>query len=231
MKFGFEFSMMWQQVQTKNFSKMAPVKRNGKTSVDNERTVQNGLPTPITPSRMPAFILTEDIGQIDGYTLGETCMKVCGEGTINCVQEVKNLWRIYCITEASKLLLTSQGINIDGKHIRIYATNPFVTGTLKAISEGAPLDVEMVRVLIKDLYTSCTNDDIRHMLTTCYKVKLTTDISEIFYRNPKNKKLSTRMMSGDRVVWVHPDELKDHPLPRYAQCGTFNLTIAERGLF
>ncbi len=132
--------MAWQQVQTKNNSKMAPGRRNGKTSVDkdNDKTIQHGLPAPITPSRMPAFILTEDIGQIDGYTLGENCMKVCGEGTINCVQEVKNLWRIYCITEASKVLLTSQGINIDGKHIRIYATNPFVTGTLKAISEGAP---------------------------------------------------------------------------------------------
>ncbi len=69
------------------------------------------------------------------------------------------------------------------------------------------------------------------MLTTCYKVKLTTDISEIFYRNPKNKKLSTRMMSGDRVVWVHPDELKDHPLPRYAQCGTFKCRIFHRGQF
>ena len=69
------------------------------------------------------------------------------------------------------------------------------------------------------------------MLTTCYKVKLTTDISEIFYRNPKNKKLSTRMMSGDRVVWVHPDELKDHPLPRYAQCGTFKCRIFHRNQF
>ena len=95
------------------------------------------VPANTVPARKPAFILCEDTGRCDGYKLGQSIMSVIGKTNVKCVQVVKNLWRIYCLTEAAKTALVSKGITFEGKTISVYPSNPLATGSMQAILNGA----------------------------------------------------------------------------------------------
>ncbi len=192
-----------------------------------------GLNIPILPSikpaREPAFILSEDIGRIDGYLLGKYIMEVVGDGNLKCVQPVRSIWRIYFHNEPSRIKFISEGLSLEGKKVKIYSSNPLATGSIKHITHGSDTSIQMVKLLIKDLPESASNDDVRHMLCTVYKVTLTTTIKMGFYRDPDSK-LVTTLENGDRFVWVHPDQVIK-PIPRNAQCGIFPCRIFYRGQF
>ncbi len=198
-------------------------------------TTVEGLKTPpvvpanTVPARKPAFILCEDTGRCDGYKLGQSIMSVVGKTNVKCVQVVKNLWRIYCLTEAAKTALVSKGITFEGKTISVYPSNPLATGSMQAILNGASKNIEMVRLNIKDLCNSVSNDSVKHLLCDILKLKLATEVKESYYRDPDSK-LTSHLMSGDRYVYVHPAEL-EKPLPRYAQCGIFSCRLIYRGQF
>ena len=197
---------------------------------NNERNSNGTKNLPLTP-RSPAYIRESDIGQINGYILGQKVIEQIGSRDVKCVQKVKNLWRIYITNDVAKLSLTMQGLNLDGKVIKVYPTNPHRTGALRAIAEGADDNIEMVRLVIKDLYTSVSDKDIIHMLTDVYGVQVATPIRELFWRDPVTKKLSTEFTSGDRECFVHPDQLEGKPLPRYAMCGTWSCRIFHKDQF
>ncbi len=78
-----------------------------------------------------------DIGNINGYVLGKKITENIGSGNCNCIQPVKGLWRIYITNEQAKAELVKKGLNVDGKNIRVYPTNPLRTGTLAAIADGS----------------------------------------------------------------------------------------------
>ncbi len=213
---------------------MAPTKNNGASEINSKpgnNTVRNANGTlPVSP-KSPAYIREQDIGQINGYILGQKVRDQLNTRDVKCVQKVKNLWRIYISNDVAKLQLTMQGLNLDGKIIKVYATNPHRTGALRAIAEGADDNIEMIRVIIKDLYTSVSEKDILHMLQDVYGVKVATPIRELFWRDPVTKKLSADLLSGDRECFVHPDQLEGKPLPRYAICGTWNCRIFHKDQF
>ena len=77
---------------------------------------KNPVIEPIKPPRSPAFIRTVEIGEINGYHLGQMCMKIMGSSSVKCVQQVKGLWRIYTNTEQARATVVSQGLNFNGKH-------------------------------------------------------------------------------------------------------------------
>ncbi len=192
--------------------------------------INSNIPLTVTPANTPAFILCDDIGEIDGYVLSQKIMQQIGNGFVDCVQQVRNLWRIYLTTKESKIDLVTQGVSIDGKAIKVHNQNPFVTGAIHNITSGMSIEsVDMVRVLIKDLYKSVSTGDIEPMLTDVYGVKLSSAINYGYYRD-KHRKLSTNVKNGDRIVWVHPDQLET-PLPRFAQCGTQRCRIFHRNQF
>ncbi len=196
---------------------------------NNSNTMSTSTPSPVTPPKTPAFIFTESTGRIDGYELSKKIMEVAGDSNVKCVQELQKLWRVYLTTEAAKTELVSKGITVNGKFVKVYRGNPFVTGSIHSIVSGFETEVEMIRVLIKDLCLSVPNEDVHHMFTEVFKIKLSSDITDGYYRDRRSK-LSTKVMSGDRIVWVHPDQLET-PLPRYAQCGTKRCRIFHRGQF
>ncbi len=148
----------------------------GENTKPGNNIVKNGNGNlPVSP-KSPAYIRESDIGQINGYVLGQKVMNQIGSRDVKCVQKVKNLWRIYITNDVAKLQLTMQGLNLDGKIIKVYSTNPHRTGALRAIAEGADDNIEMIRILIKDLYTSVSDKDILHMLEDVYGVKVATPI-------------------------------------------------------
>ncbi len=150
--------------QFKNKPRTGNTAQGFKVNLGLSANKNNAVPEPVKPPKSPAFIRTAEIGEINGYHLGQMCMKIVGSTYIKCVQQVKGLWRIYTTTEQARATLVTNGLNSNGKHIKIYRSNPFRTGTLNAIASGADANVDMVRLLIKDLPTSVSDDDIKHMM-------------------------------------------------------------------
>ena len=177
----------------------------------------------------PAFIMGNDIGQINGYKL---CQMVCaqiGDKYVDMVQPVRNLWRIYINNSQKKLDLVNQGMVVDGKSVKVHASNPYATGSIHHIFQDMKnKPAQMVRILIKDLLGSVSSSEIKHMLTDIFGLTLSSEIKWGFYRDPHN--YLTTKKNGDRFCFVHPDELKV-PLPREAKCGIFSCRIFHKGQF
>ena len=218
---------------------MADTEKNNQ-NISNSENISHGMdlntdvpesPRPLTP----AFILTEDIGPVDGYQLGKKIGEIIGMNNIISVQETKSLWVLYIKSNESKVKLVSQGLSLDGLSVKVYGVNPFVLRTVlttemeNSSMANAPIDNrEWIRILIKDLRHSVSMHDVEHMLVNVYKIKITTEVKYARYRD-ENKKL-TSLLNGDRFIWVHPDQLT-HPLPRNAQCGIWKCRIFHRGQF
>ncbi len=182
-------------------------------------------PTPVTP----AFILAYDIGDIDGYYLGRKIGETTGLSNVVSVQLVKNLWVIYLKDNASKIKLASQGLSIDGLHVTVHNTNPFMTRSVGAILNGEPYEnKQWIKILIKDLRHSVSHEDVKHMFNEVFKLDITSQIRYSNYRDEEGK--LTSLLNGDRFVWVDPDKLK-RPLPRNAQCGIWKCRLFHKNQF
>ncbi len=182
----------------------------------------------IEPGVTPAFIHATDIGDVDGYDLAVKIVSSVGPGLVRTVQCVKNLWRIYFNTQNSKLQFVSTGLQWNQKHVKVYMDNPYATGAINSGVRPDQIDkVRMIKVVIRDLYESVHNDQVKYMLEVLYKIKLSSEVQYAHYR--QNQQL-TGMRNGDRFCWVHPDQLAN-PLPRLAKCGKFNCRIFHYGQF
>ena len=179
---------------------------------------------------LPCFIFTSETGRIDGYSLSRIICELLGDSTLKCVQETKNLWRIYCKNQTDRTTIIAQGISLQGKHVKVYGQNPYVTGTLNAgLLNTESEQVEMIKVTIKDLYVSVSNDEVMHFLTKILKLKVTSDIQTGYYRDRRGG--LTSLENGDRILWIHPDQISKCPLPRNAYCGTRPVRIFHKGQF
>ncbi len=186
-------------------------------------------PPPDSPGNVtPAFILTSDIGNIDGYTLCLMINEQMEGDVIEGVQEVRGLWRVYMNTLPDKINLCNEGLSMRNYKIKVHMSNPFATGALNAGVDIDNSDVQMVKLTIRDLYKLVAHSEVVHMLEQRYKLKIATDVKYANYRD-HDKKL-TSFINYDRYVWVHPDQLKI-PLPRLAQCGQHRCRIFYRGQF
>ncbi len=177
---------------------------------------------------LPCFIFTNQTGKIDGYSLSRYICETSGANSLKCVQETKNLWRVYCKSQPARVALVSQGISLQGKNIRVYGQNPYVTGSLNAGLLNQDTEVEMVKVTIKDICSSISNDEVKHLLTNILKLEITSDIQIGYYRDGKGG--LTSLENGDRIVWVHPKQL-EQPLPRFAYCGNRQCRIFHKNQF
>ncbi len=212
------------------FSNMAPgmnnVQNNSNTNNVNTNTMDIQSPRPV----LPCFIFTSETGKIDGYTFSRIICETSGDDSLRTLQETKNLWRVYCKSEIAKTSLITQGISLNGKHIKVYAQNPYVTGALNAglLNNTESEQVEMVKVTIKDLLESVSNDEVMHFLTKVLRLEVTSDIQSGFYRDKRGG--LTSLGNGDRIIWIHPEQLK-HPLPRNAFIGSRSVRIFHRNQF
>ncbi len=178
---------------------------------------------------LPCFIMTSETGKLDGYSLSRFICQVIGDNALKCVQETKNLWRIYCKKKEDRVTVITEGISINGKHVKVHGQNPYVVGTLNAglLNDGE--EVEMIKVTIKDIYNSVSNDVVIHFLTKILKLQITSEIQTGFYRDSRGG--LTSLENGDRIIWIHPDQLKDCPLPRNSYCGGRPVRIFHRNQF
>ena len=101
---------------------------------------------------------------------------------VRTVQCARNLWRIYFNTNQSKVDFITHGLNLDNKHIRAYNSNPFATGAIRSGVRSEDIDkVCVIRVLIKELYESVSNEQVEHMMKNIFGIKLTSEVQYAYY--------------------------------------------------
>ena len=138
------------------------VQRVDMSGVNSPNELQKDTYTsPLAMAKTPDFIIASDINTKDGWTICQAICKQVGSATVDMVQLVKNLWRIYLLTKESKIDLVSKGVSIEGKWCNVYNSNPYATGLLRTQNASSSHSSsnsdqssreEMLRVTIKDLH-------------------------------------------------------------------------------
>ncbi len=84
--------------QTENSQEPKDIQKDNSNTPEDKSAKNNG-PLPDTPGNVtPGFILTADIGNMDGYTLCLLLNEQMGGAVVEGVQEVRGLWRVYMNT-------------------------------------------------------------------------------------------------------------------------------------
>ena len=131
----------------------------------------------IDPNVTPAFIMTCETGNLTGLKIGRLVKKQVGD-CVDMVQQVRNLQRVYLTNNIAKVALISEGLSSNGRKIKVYGQNPYATGMLNTGFDS----VDMVRIWIRDLPKSVSNEQIHHMFTKILRVELASEIKDGYYR-------------------------------------------------
>ena len=134
--------------------------------------------------------------KIDPYEICDAAAKSIGEDNVVGAQPLENLWKIYARNAESRTSLLSKGINVRGRYITLYDSNPEDTNI-----EYLPTE----KVIFRDLPLEMDNTEIANYLSAM-NVETT---SEVKYGNvmlPTGKWSTYR--NGDRYVYcrspLHP---------------------------
>ncbi len=177
--------------------------------------------------KTPCFIRKDTLPpNCDAYTVGTALEDVVGRFSVDTIQLIRNVYRIYLYGDDAKAKACEQGIEIGNIHIDVYASNPFLPGAQMKDSNG--ISIPLVRLLIKDLFKSVSNANLERMLLEKFGIKIQGEIRYCYIRNPKKE--LTHMKTGDRFCFISKDQLKV-PLPKEALCGRFKVRLFHDGQF
>ncbi len=178
--------------------------------------------------KSPGFILAKDIdSKTNGFNIMIAVEKVIGEENLESIQNVRGVWRLYPNTIQMKIDLCKQGIELNGKKVKVHSQNPFYTNT-NSDAKFNPREFvrstrpDTTRVLIKDVYRSVANSQIKYMLENQYNVRVYSEVKYCYVRNDEHE--LTHCKNCDRFCYVYSEDLKI-PLPRVAKCGEWQCRI------
>jgi ribA/ribD-fused uncharacterized protein len=185
------------------------------TQVENSvQPVQDSL-----NSVPPIFIKDRDIRSIhiSALDICKEVIKITGTRSLEGVQKVNNLWRIYVKDLGSRVkLYMREKLNLGGKQVPLYDANPF---TSRLNTPREPND----KLTIKNVPLSVSNDQFTLMLNE-KDIELRSDVRFGYLRELDGG--LTSFKSGDRYVYVKP---YDVPLPKDLQVGTFPCMVIHHG--
>ncbi len=191
------------------------------------------------PWKTPAFIRNSDLdSKISGYKICMAIEKVIGEYQLESLQLVNGVWRAYLLKTELKVILTSQGIELDGKKITVHAQNPmFLRNNQGYQPKGYDPDnfarkyqKRKVKVTIKDVLRSVANSQIRLMFKNSFGIEITDD-SHIMMANYRDEEGNLiHVKNCDRYCYVDED-LLSVPLPREAKVGNRVCKIFHEGQY
>ena len=142
----------------------------------------------------------EDGPQVDAFEVSEACIRVSGPRSIEGVQKMEKMYRIYPMTREAYHALHLKGIAIRGQHIELHQRKPFQM----ANSEGEP----MTRLTIGNVPMSVATEEITNALDSL-GVKRRSPLCFEMLRN--KKKELTSIKSGRRFVYI---DLPKKPLEK-----------------
>ncbi len=205
----------------------------------DSQDINNGNQSKNEPWKTPAFIKNSDLNsKISGYAICVAIEKVIGEYQLESLQLVGGVWRAYLLKTELKAVLTSQGIELDGKKITVHSYNPlFVKNNQGYNPNGYNTDFfarkehkRKVKVLIKGVLRSVANSQIRYMFKSQFGIEIPTDdhIMMSNYRDDQGNLIHVK--NCDRYCYIEEDLLKV-PLPREAKVGNRTCQIFHEGQY
>lgn len=142
----------------------------------------------------------------------ESIGKVIEPGSIDALQRVQGLWRIYLLTLTDKVTLLTQGASLRGTPIELLHTNP-----RRLDGEGT------TRVRIKNIPLSVDDTVVTHPL-----ILKGLDVISLTRERFRYKGKMTNCKTGDRIVIVNTMSLKE-PLPPFMSFGIYTGRIIHNG--
>ena len=150
--------------------------------------------------------------------------RIIGQGKLDGVQRIGNLWRIYPTEKAARIeLFMSQRLNVEGNPVMLYDQNPYVVGLGRAGISGHQLPQQKDKLTIKNVPLSVSNTEIENMLKE-NGVKFSSSLRYGHVRNELGQ--LTNYKSGDRYVYVEPF---NPPLPVNQKVGDFTCLVFHHG--
>jgi ribA/ribD-fused uncharacterized protein len=167
----------------------------------------------------PLFMKAKDMNNpnIDPYEICVAVTNVIGSSSLDGVQKINNLWRIYTMTKIARVqLFTKKTLPLDGKLVPLYDQNPFAS---RQDNPSKPND----KLTMKYVPISVSNDEFGRMLED-NGVELRSKVKFGYLRDRDGG--LTKFRSGDRFVYVAPF---DPPLSRNQTVANFTCTVFHHG--
>ena len=129
-------------------------------------------------------------------------------------QYMGNKWRLHTANDQSRATLLASGINLLGRHVHVYADNPF------AIRGTNGKEIPSTKLFIDGIPISYCNDSIRKALDGIGVAQRSRVLME-YARHPETKKL-TEWLTGRRFVHI---DVPDRDLPSKVDMGPFTAKL------
>ena len=174
----------------------------------------------------PLFVKDSDIGvsTITPYEMCTAAIRATSTTSLEGVQKINGLWRIYFNNRTTRLQLYSkQSILINGKNVPLYDQNPYTSGQLQ--SGGTLHTTTQIndKLTIKNVPLSVSNDMIKQML----EEKGIVLVSAVKYGCVRTLEGQlTNYKNGDRFVYAKPFS---PPLSRKQTVGNFPCIVIHHG--
>ena len=168
-----------------------------------------------TPRVLPVFFKNSDMIVSDGsaeLSVFEVCYaaeKISGHSSIEGAQKIRNLWRIYPISQEARQNLLVSGIALRSQHIDLMDANPYIHGN----------DRQTTKVIISDIPLSVANHDIKPL----FMKKGYKPVSDIKYECARDTEGKlTRFKTGRRFLFM---EVPQTPLPNMLEIAGFRARV------
>ena len=142
---------------------------------------------------LPVFVKSELLPEgTTVFNLCEATEKVSGPTTIDGATLISGLWRVYPLSEQSRIKILNAPIQIQNKNFRYESFNPF-------IRRYGGQEVEGTRLIISNLPFSYSNKAVENNLRACgYRLRSQMQFEKA--RGPD--RMLSDWKTGRRFVWV-----------------------------
>lgn len=166
----------------------------------------------------PVFCKTRDVGNAYSIDLCQAMAAVVGQARVLGAQKIRGLWRLYTSSEEARLMLLTQGLEVNSVSVQLYSDNPY--------SHSAGERMDSIKITIKDIPLSYSNADVEAFLKGL-GAKLQGQVQYCKARDSNGK--LTDYLNGDRFAYADKQQLMSHPLRRFGICGLFECRIYHAG--
>ena len=167
----------------------------------------------------PVFVKSRDLpsklGSDNAYRVCEMCRaceRVGGPQSMEGAQRIGGLWRLYPSNHPTRALLLTKGITLNGCHINLMDTNPF-------LMRDTGVEIDSTRLTIGDIPLSYSNKEIEDYLLS----KGCKPLSALKYELERDEAGQlTHWKTGRRFIFI---EMPSSPLPRDVRIGRFQAKL------
>lgn len=192
---------------------------NANNTANNTANIANTMQSTTVQGVEPLFLKNADMPTANTAHIAivRAISRSISPQSIDGVQRIGHLWRIYFKNKAARLqLMAKKNILLSGKLIPLYEQNPFTP------NQNSP-DVKRDKLTIRGLPVSLSSEEVSKMLVS-KNIVLTSDVKFSLVRDEFGS--LTSIKTGDRFVFCEPFAI---PLPRHQKVGIHSCEVIHHG--